>query len=114
MRYKSELYKKEQLQLSNKIIDILELDKNNQIVLYYLCNDKPKTDKIMALIPELRKYFSFHSIVGLETPEKAKRPWMSIIRQVTKLTHTLAYKDKQITIDGKKIRTHIFTFNKII
>jgi hypothetical protein len=113
MRYKSELYKKEQLLLSNKIIDILQLDGNGQIILYYLDNDKTKTDKILALLPELRKYFAFHSIVGLESPEKLKRPWLSIIRQITKLTHIMSFKDKQLTINGKIIRSRIYTFVKL-
>ena len=51
--------------------------------------------------------------LGLETPEKAKRPWLSIIRQITKLTHACTYKDKQLTIDGKCIRSRIYTFSKI-
>ena len=32
MRLKSELYKNEQLEIMNKIINILELDKNNSII----------------------------------------------------------------------------------
>lgn len=114
MRNKSELYKKEQLQISNKIIDILKLDENNQIILYYLENDHEKINLIMDLIPDIRKYFRFGSIIGVECPNKLKRPWMSIIRQITKLTHNMSYKDRQLTINGKKIRTHIFTFTKIL
>jgi len=112
MKLKSELYKKEQFDLSNKIINILELDENNQIILYYLDNDEEKINKIMDLIPELRKYFSFRDISGLEKTETSKRPWLSIIRQITKLTHEMSYKDKQLTISGKKIRSRIYTFNK--
>ena len=112
MKLKSELYKDEQMQLSNKIIDILELDKNNQIVLYYLDNDSQKINEIMKLVPELRKYFSFSCINGLERTETTKRPWLSIIRQITKLTHEMNYKDKQLTIKGEKIRSQIYTFNK--
>lgn len=112
MRYKSELYKKEQIELSNNIINILGLDQNNQVILYYLDNDKQKTDKIMALIPDLRKYFTFYHIVGLESPETVKRPWLSIVRHITKITHKMSYKDKQLTINGKIIRSKIYTFIK--
>jgi hypothetical protein len=111
MKLKRELYKDEQIKLSNKIIDILELDENNQIILYYLDNDEEKQNKIMKLIPELRKYFSFSSINGLERTETTNRPWLSIIRQITKLTHDMIYKDKQITVNNKKIRTKIYAFN---
>ena len=112
MKLKSELYKDEQIQLSNKIIDILELDGNDQIILFYLDNDKEKIDKIMNLIPELRKYFSFSLINGLERTETTKRPWLSIIRQITKTTHKMSYKDKQLTINGKTIRSRIYAFDK--
>lgn len=114
MKLKSELYKNEQIKLSNKIIEILELDENNQVILYYLDNNEEKQNKIMSLIPKLRKYFSFSSINGLERTETTNRPWLSIIRQITKLTHTMIYKDKQLTINNTKIRSRIYTFNKKI
>jgi hypothetical protein len=112
MRNKSELFKKEQHQISLKIIEILQLDNNNQITLYHLDNDTNKTQKIMNLIPDIRKYFSFSSISGVEYPNKFKRPWMSIIRHITKLTHTMSRKDKHLFINGDDIRTQLFTFTK--
>ena len=112
MRYKSELYNKEQINLSNKIINILELDENSQIILYHLDTDKNKTDKIIALTPELRKYFAYDDIVGISRPNNVKRPWLSIVRHVTKLTHTMISKDKQLTVNGKTLRTKLYTFNK--
>ena len=57
MKLKSILYKKEQDEIINKIIDILVLDNNNSIILYELDNDKIKQDKILELIPDIRKYF---------------------------------------------------------
>ena len=114
MKLKSELYKKQQYELSQKIIDTLELDENNQIILYHLDNDKKKIDKIMALIPELRKYFSFNNIRGLENPDVSKRPYLSIIKQITKLTHTLTTKDKHLTINDKPIRSRLLIFTKKI
>jgi hypothetical protein len=110
MKYKSELYKTQQFELANKIINILNLDENNQISLYDLDNNKEKTNKILQLIPDLRKYFSFGTIRGIENPTSLKRPWMSIIRQITKLTHIISIKDKKIIVDDKIIRTKIYTF----
>ena len=66
----------------------------------------------MDLIPELRKYFSFNCINGLERTETTKRPWLSIVKQITKITYDMSYKDKQLTINGKKIRSMIYTFTK--
>ena len=79
MRLKSILYKKEQDELINKIINILDLDHENSIILYNLDNDKTKQDKILELIPEIRKYYSFSTIIGASEPTKAKRPYLSII-----------------------------------
>ena len=40
MKLKSILYKKEQAELVDKLINILELDNKNSIILYNLDNDK--------------------------------------------------------------------------
>lgn len=113
MKLKSELYKEQQLQLSQKIVDILELNDKNQIILYYLDRDVEKISKIMNLVPELRKYFSFSRIAGLESPEIYKRPYLSIIRQITKLTHTLIVKNKELLLNKKRIRTRILILQKL-
>ncbi len=55
MKLKSTLY---------KIINILELDNENSIILFSLDNDNTKQDKILELIPEIRKYYSFSTIIG--------------------------------------------------
>ena len=110
MRLKSELYKKEQFELVDKIINILELDENNQITLYALENNKEKITKIMKLIPELRKYFAFGKVKSIEYPEKIQHPWLSIIRQITKLKYNMKRKDHRIYTDNNIIRTIIYTF----
>ena len=63
MKLKSELYKKEQDEIIDKIMTALELDKDNGIILHVLDNDKPKQDKILELIPDICKYFSFTAII---------------------------------------------------
>lgn len=113
MRLKSELYKKEQDEIVNKIIEILELDEENSIILYNLDNDKEKQDKILALIPEIRKYYSFTTIIGASEPDKAKRPYLSIIRQLTKSKYTMSSYDYRIKQEGKKnIRTQKYVFTE--
>jgi hypothetical protein len=59
MKLKSILYKKEQDELVDKIINILKLNNENSIILFSLDNDKTKQDKILELIPEIIKYYSF-------------------------------------------------------
>jgi len=111
MKLKSILYKKEQDELVDKIINILELDNEHSIILYNLDNDKIKQDKILKLIPYIRKYFSFTSVIGASEPDKAKRPYLSIIRQLTKSKYKLNSYDYAIKQNDKKyIRTKKYIF----
>ena len=110
MKLKSELYKTEQYKICDKIIDILELDNDKSITLYELDNDKVKQQKIIDLIPDIRKYFSFGSIVGASEPENTKRPWLSIIRHITKIKYQLIYGDYTKKINDTRIRTKRYIF----
>jgi hypothetical protein len=110
MKLKSELYKKEQNEIIDKIINILELD-NNCIILYNLDNDINKQNKILELIPDIRKYFSFTKSIGASEPTKAKRPYVSIIRQFTKNKYNMISSDYKIKLtDDNIIRTKKYTF----
>ena len=113
MRLKSELYKQEQEEIIDKIISILDLEHKNTYTLYELDKNEEIQQKLMELIPEIRKWFSFNGIKAVGEPEKIKRPWLSIIKQFTKTKYILESKDFQFTENGKHIRTHIYTFTKI-
>ena len=113
MRKKTDLYPKEQSDLIQQIIDILDLDSDNSITLYDLDNDQAKTDKIVALIPEIRKYFSTSKIPNISEPDKAKRPWLSVIKMITKSEYTIyscGYHQK--TGGEKTIHTQRYIFMK--
>ena len=111
MKLKSILYKKEQDELVDKIINILELDNLNSIILYNLDNDKTKQDKILQLIPEIRKYYSFSTIIGASEPNKAKRAYLSIIKQITKSKYKINSYDYRIKQENKEdIRTIKYIF----
>ena len=113
MRTKKEVYKKEQDEIINKIISIVGIEDNTQITLYELDNDIKKQKEIMDLIPDIRKYFSFNNLKAVGEPEKIKRPWLSIIKQLTKKHYTLTNKHYRIyKDDGKVIRTMNYTFTK--
>ena len=73
MIHKSQLYHKEQNEIMDKIINILQLDEESSILLYNLDNDKIKQQKIMDLIPDIRKYFTYDCIPGARNPEQTKR-----------------------------------------
>ena len=111
MKLKSLLYKQEQDELVNKIINILELDNYNSIILYNLDNDQNKKNKILELIPEIRKYYSFSTIIGASEPDKAKRPYLSIIKQITKSKYKINSYDYRIKQEDKEdIRTKKYIF----
>jgi hypothetical protein len=114
MKLKSLLYKKEQDDIINKIINILDLDNENSILLYNLDNNKEKQNMILALIPEIRKYYSFSTIIGASEPTKAKRPYLSIIKQITKSKYKINSSDFRIKEEGKEdIRTIKYVFEYI-
>jgi len=113
MRLKSELYKKEQEEIVNKIILILDLENKNTYTLYELDNNENIQKQILDLIPEIRKWFSFNNLKAVGEPTKRKRPWLSIIKQLTKTSYELLSEDCRISNNGKEIRTHQYTFTKL-
>lgn len=110
MRLKSELYKQEQETVVNTIIDILDLKHKQSYTLYELDKNIEIQQKIMELIPEIRKWFSFNGIKAVGDPEKIKRPYLSIIKHLLKTKYKIESRDFQFTENGKHIRTHIYTF----
>ena len=112
MRLKSELYKKEQHEIIEKIITILDLENKNTYTLYELDKNEEIQNKIMELIPEIRKWFSFNNMKAVGEPNKIKRPWLSIIKQLTKTKYNMASLDYHFTENGKHIRTQMYNFIK--
>jgi len=113
MRLKSELYKKEQEEIIEKIIKILDLKKKNTYTLYELDKNEELQNKIMELIPEIRKWFSFNNMKAVGEPSKRKRPWLSIIKQLTKSKYNLLSEDFRLFDNSKEIRTHKYTFTEL-
>jgi hypothetical protein len=110
MRLKSELYEKEQNEIIDKIIAILDLEHKTTYTLYELDNNKEIQNQIMDLIPEIRKWFSFNGIKAVGEPSKIKRPWLSIIKHLLKTKYNIESKDFQFTENGKYIRTQSYSF----
>jgi hypothetical protein len=115
MRLKSELYKKEQEEIVDKIVKILDLENNNIINLCDLDEDNDKQKKIMELIPEIRKYYSFNGIKAVGEPNKIKRPWLSIIKHLTKEKYKLESKEYRFfdEKENKYLRTQKYIFTKL-
>lgn len=110
MRLKSELYKKEQEEIVDKIITILDLENKTEYTLYELDKNEEIQKQIMELIPEIRKYYAFNNMKAVGEPNKIKRPWLSIIKHLIKQKYNMVSLDYHFTKDGTHIRTQKYFF----
>jgi hypothetical protein len=113
MRLKSELYKKEQDDVIYKIITILDLEHKQTYTLYELDNNEEIQKQIMELIPEIRKWFSFNNMKAVGEPEKRKRPWLSIIKNLIKSKYAIDSKEYQFKNEEAWMKTPIYIFKKL-
>ena len=112
MRHKHLLYPEEQKQLKAELLSILNLDAQNSITLYDLDNSD-KSTKIMDLLPRLRAYFSLSKNPPIANPDKYERPWLTIIKQLTKDEYDMVSADWRIKSENKDvIRTKRYFFHK--
>jgi hypothetical protein len=113
MRHKSKLYKKEQEEIVDKIITILDLENKTEYTLYELDKNEEIQKKIMELIPEIRKWFSFNNMKAVGDPSKRKRPWLCIIKQLIKTKYNMVSSDYRMIDNGVEIRTHKYKIDLI-
>jgi hypothetical protein len=111
MRLKSELYKKEQEEIVDKIVKILDLENKTEYTLYELDKNEEIQKQIMELIPEIRKYYAFNNLKAVGEPNKRKRPWLSIIKNLLKTKYNITIGISYLT--DNKSQTQIYKFNKI-
>jgi hypothetical protein len=113
MRLKSELYAKEQDNTIDKIIQIIGItEENNTITLHEIDNNEIMKQQLMDLIPEIRTWFSFAHINPISNPDNYKRPYLTIIKQITKKKWIIDYHDFRIYQEDVIIRTQQYTFTK--
>ena len=110
MRLKSELYKKEQEEIVDKIVKILDLENKTEYTLYELDKNEEIQKQIMELIPEIRKYYAFNNLKAVGEPNKRKRPWLSIIKNLLKSKYTIESIDFRMIDNDVEIRTHKYKF----
>jgi len=113
MRLKSELYKKEQDDITDKIISILDLANKHTYTLYELDKNEKVQKQIMDLIPEIRKWFAFNNMKAVGEPDKRKRPWLSIIKHLLKTKYIIENKEHQFKINEKWIKSPMYIFTKV-
>jgi hypothetical protein len=108
MRLKSELYKKEQEEIVDKIVKILDLENKTEYTLYELDKNEEIQKQIMELIPEIRKYYSFNGIKAVGEPNKIKRPWLSIIKHLIKQKYMITTSFSYETYDKSQTQKYLF------
>jgi len=80
---KEEKYKNECEEITQQIINILQLDKDNSFILYDFDRDPVKQEKILALSSNIKKYFASSYWNGIN--EKTTiRPYLTIVRNLLK------------------------------
>jgi len=114
MRLKSELYKKEQEDIVDKIVKILDLENKTEYTLYELDKNEEIQKQIMELIPEIRKYYAFNNLKAVGEPNKRKRPWLSIIKNLLKSKYTIESVDFRMMDNDVEIRTHKYKIDLIL
>jgi hypothetical protein len=113
MRLKSELYKKEQEDITDTIISILDLKNKNTYTLYELDHNEEIQHQIMELIPAIRKWFACNNMKAVSEPGKRKRPWLSIIKHLTKSKYTFESKGFHFKKEEKWLMTQQYIFAKL-
>ena len=112
MRLKNELYHEEQLGIIKELIDILELKDKNSFILYELDHDEILKSKITSLLPKIRTFYSMSKITAISTPERIKRPYISIIRHILKKEYDILSTEHTLKLEEKNIRTKRYVFIK--
>jgi hypothetical protein len=113
MRLKSELYKKEQDDITDKIISILDLENKHTYTLYELDKNENIQKQLMELIPEIRKWFAFNNIKAVGEPERIKRPWLSIIKKLITPKYSIESKGFHFKKEEKWLMTQQYIFAKV-
>ena len=104
---KDNLYKNEQLNVKNKLLDILNITpENNYFLLHSLDNDIQKQQQIIALENECEEFFATSRWVYFFNKKENKesdRPYLNLIRNILQATKTEFFnKPCSFTLDNVK------------
>jgi hypothetical protein len=102
---KAEKYKNECEEITNKIIEIINLDSEKSFILYEFDRDTEKQEKIKELSSEIRKYFASSYWNGINE-KNTTRPYLTIVRNLLKAQGYLFINKSFIyNTDGNKVKT---------
>jgi len=83
-------YKKEQHEVLENLLNILNYNNDYTFYLYDLDNNKNLQESIISLSNEIKKYYPASSCIGVNN-QKCKRPYLSIIRYILKFHNKELY-----------------------
>ena len=102
---KAEKYKNECEEITNKIIEILNLDSEKSFILYEFDRDTEKQEKIKELSSEIRKYFASSYWNGINE-KTTTRPYLTIVRNLLKIQgYLFINKNISYNTDNCKVKT---------
>lgn len=109
MRVKlSDKYQNEREEICNKLIEILQLDENNNFLLYDLEEDTNKQQNILEMKEEIKKYFAVSCISSFKPNFKCKRPYLNIVRSILRQqNYTFEGSDYSLKFDNGLIKRTI-------
>jgi hypothetical protein len=87
---KEHKYKKEQEELLNKLLLILNYNNDYTFYLYDLDNKIELQNSIIGLSDDIRKYYPSSTCIGVNG-QNCKRPYLSIIRYIMKYNNKELY-----------------------
>lgn len=109
MRVKlSDKYQNEREEICNKLIEILQLDENDNFLLYDLEEDTNKQQNILEMKEEIKKYFAVSCISSFKPNFKCKRPYLNIVRSILRQqNYTFEGSDYSLKFDNGLIKRTI-------
>jgi len=113
IKFKNDKFFNEQSMILNNLEKILNLDNDNRsFILYYLDNNTEQQKQILALIPEIRKYFSCGSWTAIN--RSVKKKYLSLLRSIYKsMGYSITRKMLPISINNEVIYTQKYIITKL-
>jgi len=113
IKYKNDKFYNEQLMILKNLEKILNFDNDNRaFILYYLDNNIEQQKQILALIPEIRKYFPCGTWTAIN--RNVKKKYLSLLRSIYKtMGYSITRKMLPISINNEVIYTQKYIITKL-
>lgn len=120
MRNKNSVFHTEQSAIVIQLSDLLDLQNKPVHILYDMDQNNTLKDNIMSLSTDIRKYYNCNNLKAVTEPQRIKRPWLSIIKNILKPYYDIRVEDYHFTDKtngngngSRYIHTQKYTFKKI-